>query len=191
MKSLRVGDEIKEKNDHEILMLSVSHPDVFSVIVDRYQRAFIDKVTGILRNREEAYDVVQDTFVKIYVNAHRFKVQEGASFRSWAYKILLNTCFSFCKKRKREREFMSRADDDVIMFIGTLDKEFERRINLDRFLSIVSKVPAAMARILQMAAIDGKSNKDIADAEHISLGAVRTRLHRARKEFKKAAIFES
>ena len=80
-------------DDVEILQESISQPTAFALIVDRYQSAFLKKAGYILRNDDEAEDAVQDTFVKIYANANKFVEREGASFSSWAYKILLNTCY--------------------------------------------------------------------------------------------------
>src|SRR4051812_3634121 len=97
-------DEIKAWKDEDVLYRSVEYPGAFGVLVDRYQKEFLRKVQRIVRNKDDAEDVVQDAFVKIYKNAHTFEVQEGAQFSSWAYKILLNTCFTFCKKRKREQQ---------------------------------------------------------------------------------------
>lgn len=183
---LIVEDDLKTKEDSEILELSITNPELFSVIVERYEKLFLDKAIKILRSKDEANDVVQDTFVKIYIHANKFTPQEGASFKSWAYKILLNTCFSFCKKKKREREFMTKLDDETMALFGSPDSAFEKQVILDRFLTVVSKIPAALARVLRMAVVQGKSNEDIAEVEGITVGAVRTRLHRARKEFDKA-----
>lgn len=183
---LIIEDDLKDKDDSEVLELSIATPEIFSVIVERYEKLFLDKATKILRSKEEAHDVVQDTFVKIYIHADKFTPQEGATFKSWAYKILLNTCFSFCKKKKREREFMSKLDDETMALFGAPDGAFEKQVILDRFLTVVSKIPVALARVLRMAVVQGKSNEDIANEEGITVGAVRTRLHRARKEFETA-----
>jgi len=88
--------------DEEVLKLSVKKPSAFEVIVDRYQAAFLRKLTPMFRGFEDdASDIVQEAFVKIYINAGRFKPQPGATFKSWAYKVLLNTAFTFLKKKRR------------------------------------------------------------------------------------------
>ena len=70
--------EFLDKKDEEILFRSVKKPALFEVLIGRYQTPFLNKVRSILGNREEVEDIVQETFVKIYLNAGRFKVQEGA-----------------------------------------------------------------------------------------------------------------
>ena len=90
-----------ELTDQELLQLSLKRPAVFEVLVSRYEDAFLRKANSVLHNNEDSEDVVQETFTKIYLNAGRFQPQEGASFSSWAYKILINTCYTFHQKRKK------------------------------------------------------------------------------------------
>ncbi len=185
MESLLEPKEIKkERSDNELLQLSINHPSAFAILVDRYQKDFLRKITYILKNTEEAEDIVQDSFVKIYVNASKFKVQEGATFKSWAYRILLNTCFTYCKKKKREKQFLEYvADDADLVFMGD---EQEKKLDLDYVLSIISKIPVTLARVMKLNVVEGKTYEDIAEIEGISVGAVRTRMHRAKSEYQKA-----
>ena len=90
-------------SDADILTGSLKHPDLFEKIVDRYEKPFIRKALSILRNEDDAYDAVQETFVRIYSKADRFKKKEGASFGSWAYAILINRCRTIYRKRERRR----------------------------------------------------------------------------------------
>jgi RNA polymerase sigma factor (sigma-70 family) len=188
MNLLDRNESVVEKSDDEILSLSIERPDLFSIIVDRYQAAFLRKIGTILRTKEEAEDIVQDTFVKIYIHAAKFKLQEGASFKSWAYKILLNTCFTYCKKMNRQKEFMKFADNETMDLMNAGNTDFEKKLDTDYFLSVASKIPNALSYMLKLVAIEGKNYEDLAEAEGISLNAVRTRLHRAKKEFKKASV---
>ena len=92
---------VADCSDEELLARSERHPSLFAAIVERYQAAFLRKASQVVGDQEEARDVVQETFVKIYRYAGRFEKQEGASFSSWAYKILMNTSFTHYQKRKR------------------------------------------------------------------------------------------
>lgn len=177
--------DTENKPDHEVLALSIKDPRVFEVLVDRYEEAFVNKIAAILKNKEQAQDIVQDTFVKIYLNAHKFELQEGASFKSWGYKILLNTCFTFCKKHNRQKDFVSNVDQDVLNSVSGGNSDYEKKLETDHFLFVVSKLPETFGKLLKLVAFEGKTHEDIAKEEGISVGAARTRLHRARREFKK------
>ncbi len=173
-----------DKSDSEILSLSLTEPSAFAVLVDRYQKDFLRKVEFILKNKEEAQDVVQDTFVKIYLNAKRFKVQEGATFKSWGYKILLNTCFTYCKKKKREKLFFENTPSEDLDLYRAHD-ETEDRLDLDLVKRVIARIPQALGNILTLNLLHGKSYETIAEDEGVTMGAIRTRMHRAKKEFKK------
>jgi RNA polymerase sigma-70 factor (ECF subfamily) len=85
--------EDAEIKDAEILQQSRDNPALFEVLVERYEEAFLRKARYILKDDEKARDVVQDAFVKIYLNAARYQPVPGASVKSWMYKVLVNLCF--------------------------------------------------------------------------------------------------
>jgi len=155
---------LSERRDEEILAESVTNPDIFSLLVDRYQEAFLRKASQIILNDPEtARDIVQEAFVKIYLNASKFKVQEGATFKSWGYKILINTCFTKYKKLKNERVFLNDLDLEIQELIPSkadLDS-FEQKLDTDYVLSVISKLPVILGRVLRLWSVEGKSQKDI------------------------------
>jgi len=84
--------------DRELLEKALDNPRLFEIFVGRYQEVFLRTVMRILRNKEESEDVVQETFVKIYFNAKKYKEREGVALKSWAFKILMNCAFTKYKK---------------------------------------------------------------------------------------------
>ena len=173
------------RNDNEILTASIREPNAFSVLIDRYQEAFLRKSTAIVHSREEAEDIVQDTFLKIYRNNHKFKGQDGASFKSWAYQILRNTCYTYYVKNKKYRsetklvDFSERDFEDVEVKQEEMREETVKKV---RFT--LSLLPKSLVTVLRLYFLEEKSQKEIAEAEHISTGAVRARIHRAKKILK-------
>ncbi len=170
-----------DRSDSEVLEASLLHPAHFEVLVRRYQKEFRRKAMRILRNADEAEDVVQDTFVRMYRYARRFKHQEGATFKSWAYTILTNTCFTYCKKNKRRGDFISRADDDMLEMYSVGMGEFESMLDLNQVTVAIGRIPALLGRMVTLS-LAGKSQEEIAALECVPVGTVRTRLHRAKKE---------
>ena len=71
------NDDPKEMPDEVILKKSVNNPALFSFILDKYKTRFLRKALGIVHSSEEAEDIVQETFTKIYANAKKFKKQPG------------------------------------------------------------------------------------------------------------------
>src|SRR3989344_4860284 len=77
----------KEMPDEIILKKSVSNPALFSILVDKYQLPFVRKALGIVHSKEEAEDIAQETFTKIYLNAKKFKKQPGVEFKFFGVQV--------------------------------------------------------------------------------------------------------
>lgn len=174
-------------SDEETLKLSVDKPSLFGALVERYQTAFLRKAERILKNKEAAEDVVQETFTKIYINAGKFKEVPGASFKSWAYKILLNTTFSHCQKVKKERERFVRIDEEFAEVLGSLNAETPQKNEelKDLIASALSKIPVPLSKVLELHFLKDLPQAEIAKMEGVSVSAIKTRIHRAKKEFRK------
>ena len=184
------SEELKGKSDEELLHLSLSNPSVFSLLVERYQGAFLKKGKQILKSPEEAEDAVQEAFVKIYINAGAFQKKEGASFKSWGYRIFLNQCFTVYKKLKIEKDFLLLFSQETAELIPdkNISLEHEKKLSADYLLSVVSKLPDILRQVLSLHFIQDKPIKEVAGLLGISEGAVRTRIFRAKKELREKKL---
>lgn len=178
---------IESKTDEDILSRSSDTPHLFEQLIDRYEEAFLRKAFYILGNREAAEDAVQDAFVKVYRNARRFTPQPGAGFKSWAYRILVNTCFTEYKKRKREGRFLADIDPEIQELIGDrgVGERREQELDRDEVKSFLRALPEGLAEPMRLHFIEGKPHAEVAKRMGISEGAVRARVHRAKAELKK------
>lgn len=171
-------------SDGDILHQSLKRPWMFSMLVDKYQKKFLRKSFEMLRSKEASEDAVQETFLKIYKNADKFKEKVGTSFNSWAYKILINTCYDEIERRKPENlEHMDFADLDQAGFTEGIDAGIVSYVQ-----SILKRMPTNLSRLLKLYFFEEKSQKEIADEEGMTETAVRSRIHRAKKYFKKIAL---
>ncbi len=182
-----VAKNIVELSDEEILLKSQSEPRVFEVLVKRLDQAFIRKARRIVGD-DRAVDAVQDTFIKIYRYSSKFRPVEGASFRSWAYKILINTCLTYVKKYNKEQTLSVGFDVDYETVADTRSRDFEKLESADEVRTILVKMPAMLGRVLREFFINGKSQQEIATLEQVEVGVIRTRLHRAKKKFKDISL---
>ncbi len=180
---------LTDKKDEEILALSIKTPSLFSTIVDRYEEAFLRKALRIIHKKEEAEDIVQEAFTRIYMNAARFKPQEGATFKSWGYRILLNVTFTHYQKLKKGITNTVELDPDIYEMMPDLQShDFDKETMRDYVASILSRIPDNLADVLKRYFIDGVPQKEIAAEEGVSVGAIKTRICRAKKEFKKVKV---
>jgi RNA polymerase sigma-70 factor (ECF subfamily) len=180
------SEEWESLSDEEILRLSQRNPDAFAVLVTRYEEAFLRKAKHILYTKEDAEEVVQDTFTRIYIYADRFTPQEGASFSSWAYAILIRLCFTRYSKMKKVRERTQDLEPEAYERLPDAGNFLEDLSIRSEVLAALAKLPETAARILRLQFIEGKTQDEIAKLEGSSIPAVKTKVHRAKKLFKQA-----
>ena len=187
MLGLSTTENAKDLSDEEILARSQAEPWIFAVLLDRYQDAFMRKAKGIVRNELDAEEIVQDAFTKIYINAHKFEVREGAKFSSWGYRILMNTAFTRYQKLVKEGQRFVNIDPEFEQFIGERAEHSgfeERRDAIDR---VLERLPGHFAKVLRLHYLERWSHQDIADETGETVGTIKARIHRAKASFRKEA----
>lgn len=179
-------DKLEENiSDEEMLARSLEHPSLFAVLVERYQAAFLRKAEGIVHSREEAEDIVQETFTKIYFNARRFKTVEGASFKSWGYKILMNTTFTHYQKLKKKGAAHVELEPEFYEMLPDPANYSHEETMRDYVASFLSRMPSQLARPLRLHFIEEYSQKEIAEMEGSTVSAVKTKIYRAKRELER------
>ena len=135
----------------------------------------------ITNAKEDAPEVTQDVFLKIYRNLKLFKFQ--ASFKTWIYKITTNTSINLCKKRNKETG--KRNDfDETSRTVGSFQepkdflKEREDRGKLETLLSNLNKDQRACIVLRE---IEELNYREIAQVLRTNINTVRSRLKRARE----------
>ena len=154
--------EHSTETDEEILALSVEKPSAFAMLVDKYQTAFLRRARKIV-GEDISADAVQDTFVKIYLNAKKFKKVEGASFKSWAYKILTNTCLTYAAKTGKERKVVMNLEPEIAEIFPDLTSRWqEKLINKNEVVSVLAKMSGTLRETLEDFFLKEKSQMEIA-----------------------------
>jgi RNA polymerase sigma factor (sigma-70 family) len=133
-------------------------------------------------SREDAQEVTQDVFIKVYDNLRRFKV--GTSFKSWIYRIAINTAINYYNKKKKLKV---REGGDFELASLTHGKESEAQRNMDvqesqvRIAELLSKLNHDQRICMILREIEGLSYEEIAKALKVKINTVRTRLKRGRE----------
>ncbi len=174
-------------SDAEILARSKSEPDLFALLVRRYEAPLLRRARTILFSPEDAEEVVQDAFTKMYLYADKYHPQEGASFSSWAYTILNRVAYTKYRAKSLERGKRAELLPEHYESLPDARAEFLEDLSIrDEVIMALAKLPEAAAKILRLQFVEGKSQEEIAQAEKLSIPAVKTRVHRAKKLFKQA-----
>ena len=180
------SEQLADMPDEEVLVLSRKHPDAFEVLVNRYEAAFLRKAKSILWNGEDAEEVVQDTFTRIYVYAHRYVPQVGASFSSWGYTILTRLAYTRYSKLSKHRGRTQELEPEAFERLPD-HSDFRDTLSVtNEVLVALARLPEQAQRVLRLQFLEGKTQEEIADIEGSSVSAIKTRVHRAKKLFKQA-----
>lgn len=179
-------EEFNGLKDEEVLFVSLDKPALFRVLVERYEKAFLRKAKSIVYQSEEAEDIVQDAFTKIYFHAAKFQKRPGVEFKSWAYKILVNTAITRYRKLKKKQtlEFF-----EPYMYEETLESSENLALAAEAKMAVseaISRLPEKFRTLLSLYYLEDKSYKDIAEREKLSMPALKMKLFRAKRLFKKA-----
>lgn len=172
-------------SDAEVLSRSQKDPELFAELVRRYEAPLLRRARKILFSSEDAEEAVQDAFTKMYLYADRYSPHEGATFSSWAYTILNRVAYTKYKSSALERQRNAELSPEHYESLADERAEFLEDLSIrNEVLGALAKVPEAAARILRLQFIEGKTHEEIARSENLSVPAVKTRVHRAKKLFK-------
>lgn len=178
--------ELSDASDEEVLAASRNMPDAFAILLSRYEDAFLRRAQHILYSKEDAEEVVQDTFTRIYLYADRYAAQEGAQFSSWAYTILTRLCFTRYQKLKKERGRRTPMEPEAFERLPDAQSFLHELSIKHEVLNALSRVPESAARLLRLQFLEGKTQEEIAQLEQSTVPAVKTRVFRAKKLLKQA-----
>jgi RNA polymerase sigma-70 factor (ECF subfamily) len=156
-------------------------------IFDKYHQKVYRIAYGVVRQREEALDVVQEVFIKLFRSIKNFKGR--SHFYTYLYRMVMNTAIDH--KRKVGKQFMPSLDeegsfqpsDDVEKGPENvlLQKELEERVKL-----AMDKLPAEQKAALIFRDVEGLSYQEMAEAMGCSIGTVMSRLHYGRKRMQES-----
>lgn len=168
----------------------------FKLLVERYQRKVYAVALGMLKDKEEAMDVSQEAFVKVYKYLDHFK--GDASFYTWLYRITVNICIDIIRKRAgaggESVEFDETLPMDVSEAnIGALgsrlgtnpQKSALRRELAEKIQEALAAVPEKHRAILLLREVEGMSYEDLSRTLDIPKGTVMSRLFHARAKVQK------
>ncbi|MEK7541246.1 MAG: sigma-70 family RNA polymerase sigma factor [Patescibacteria group bacterium] len=175
-----------EMKDEEILRAAESEPAMFAMLVERYQEPLMRAALRVVRNREEAEDIVQEAFVKMYRNAQKFQKLDGIEFKSWAYKVTINTAITHYRRLKRG-EF-TVEDPGIYQEAGGEFMDVRVSLAADAkavVASALTRMPGHLGSVLRRYYLEDKSYRTVAKEEDISIPTLKMRLFRAKKLFRK------
>ncbi|MDR3246629.1 MAG: sigma-70 family RNA polymerase sigma factor [Prevotellaceae bacterium] len=152
----------------------------FAAIVSDYKEMVFTIVMKMVQNREDAEDITQEVFIKVFRSLEKFK--EEAEFSTWLYRIAYNATLSELRKKKL---FFTSFEDDLISEnkLFTDDKEVdEKEIKLQYLEVALKKLSPDEIFLVTLHYLDDKSIEEISKISNLSISNVKVKLHRIRKK---------
>lgn len=164
---------------HLIRDVLTGRTEAYGRIFSRYQDTAFAVALGYTRNREDALDVVQDAFIKAFVNLRRFDLNRR--FGPWLMSIVRNLAIDLLRRRKI---LSHEVLPDGLADRRALDR-VDHRVVRREVAAALSRLDPKQREILCLREYLGYSYLEIAEALGIPLGTVMSRLHQSRRNFKR------
>ena len=171
-----------ENDIHYIRLIIDGNSNAFSVLVDRYKDMVFSLAMKMIKNREEAEEVAQDTFIKVFKSLNQFK--GDSKFSTWLYKVTYNTCLDRLKKHKRQQPVVS-IDEFNSNQIKSLDNALNAMVDDERAQAIqdcIKMMPSDEAFLLTLFYFEEQSLDEIAKIVGLTANNVKVKLFRSRKK---------
>jgi RNA polymerase sigma-70 factor (ECF subfamily) len=190
-------DELAALPDADVVRLAQQGREpAYRELVRRYERPVFSLVYRMVRDRELAEDLAQDTFVKVLNHIDRYSPE--FKFSSWIFKIANNVAIDHLRRRRLDTISMDGSPHaataaDVEASAFDLEADQENALDELEARELGSAIEQAIARLrpeyrscIMLRHVEGRSYEEIAATLDLPLGTVKTYIHRARHELRRA-----
>jgi len=188
--SNRSGRAAESERDRE-LILRAQRGDggAFRELVERHRRRAFAIAVGLVRDEEDALEIVQEAFFRVYRGLYAFN--GAASFFTWLYRIVKNLSIDLMRRPAWQRELA--LDDVEVGFEACLDEAdpgdmLRRREIAERIAAALEALPPYHRGVILMREVEGMSYEEMARAMGVSKGTIMSRLFHARKKLQRALV---
>jgi RNA polymerase sigma-70 factor (ECF subfamily) len=169
----------------------LGNANAFNELLRRYERKIFRLALHITQNREDAEDVLQESFLKAYEHLDQFQGQ--SKFYTWIVRIAVNQALMKLRKRKSDRsvsldDTVDTGEDTMVREVAAWDENPEQKYSREELNRILTSAVDGLAPIYRavfvLRDIDGLSTEEAAEALDLSVPAVKSRLLRARLQLR-------
>ncbi len=175
-----------ESDQRLVKRVCAGEREVFAQLIERYKSRIFHTTLRMLRNREEAEEAAQDTFVRAYRGLAKFR--EDASFATWIYKICYNVCLNYLERKKPPRVDLSEADFFSLPEEDTPDRLFEHREFQHLLEQAMAALPPKQSSALVLYHAQELSYQEIAEIMEEPINSVKTHLFRGRAKLREKIL---
>lgn len=183
------------REEESALVLRVQNGDemAFRDLVERFQSKVFSIIYGILRNHNDAEDIAQQVFAKVYFSIRQFDFR--SSLLTWIYKITVNECYDYLRKKKvRKLVYESDFSEDDANMMENSGVAIDPNMPIDESLAhrdlavkLLGKISEEDRNLLLLKEVDGHSVEELAGMTGMNENTIKVKLFRARQKLVKAA----
>jgi RNA polymerase sigma-70 factor (ECF subfamily) len=179
--ALRQGESISVSQlpDLELTWRSqAGDTEAFDELVTKYRAKIFAMVCNIVGNENEAWDLAQEGFVQAWRSIHRF--QGRSSFHTWLYSITLNLAINSLRRKGRRQEI--ELDEAIPSYLPGPRVECERAEIREHVNTALAQLSTKHRAVVVLKDVEDMQYREIAEALHLSIGTVMSRLFYGRKK---------
>ena len=180
-------EQCENMTDEELVKETLADKEYFLCLMKRYEKKLLNYIMRITNvSFEEAEDILQETFIKVYLNLNEFNTD--LKFSSWVYRITHNQVISNHRKNLARPSLLILDDDNNFLNNIASDLNLSDKVDSsmlkDRIKEILSKMDKKYSEVLVLKFLEEKDYKEISDILAKPMGTVATLINRAKKQFK-------
>ena len=162
----------------------------FESIYHEYKKLVYNVCLHYVLNKEDAQDVAQEAFVKLYHNLNQYN-PEAASLKTWIYRIAINQSLDFLKARKTKKRFgfitslFHPESNEPLYEVLHPGIPLEEKESLEELLKIIHSLPDKQKTAIILSKIEDRPQKEVAEIMELSIKAVESLLQRAKQAIEK------
>jgi RNA polymerase sigma-70 factor (ECF subfamily) len=180
-------EDMTAKSDEELVALTLENQSFFLYLIRRYEEKllrYIMRISGLAR--EDAEDVLQDVFIKVYRNLYGF--DHNLKFSSWIYRITHNQVISNYRRgqARPQTEPLNPDDDKIKRLASDLDisGEMDNKILRQNIFKVLDTMDINYREVLILKFLEDKDYQAISDILEKPIGTVATLINRGKQKFR-------
>ncbi|WP_295237194.1 sigma-70 family RNA polymerase sigma factor [Sediminibacterium sp.] len=150
-------------------------PSAQRELYNRYSPKMLSVCYRFGNSREDAEDMLQEGFIKIFTQIHTF--QNKGAFEGWIRRIIVHTCINFLKKNKK---FSNSIDLDQADYLEVKEETMPSVMQARQIIECIRQLPLGYRTVLNLYAMEGYSHKEIAEMLDIEESTSRSQYTRAK-----------
>jgi RNA polymerase sigma-70 factor (ECF subfamily) len=168
-------------DNHYIQRVLAGDQQAFRYLVEKHQGRALATAFNMVKTKETAEDIVQESFVKAYKNLNTFRGE--AKFSTWFLRIVVNESIRYLERRKLENSYAKELAEVDEHSVNSSLKQMQTD-EQKRYINIaMQQMPAREALVLQLYYLDDMNLKEMEEITSINPDHLKVLLHRARKQF--------